>query len=230
MVFHSFPTLISKSLSVCLDNNLIPISDSTKFLGVVLDRHLKFNLHAQSLVRKISFGIRAIIKTRSYFQPHIIDSLYHAHIHSHLSYCISAWGNTYFAHLSQLQRLQNQALRLMTFSHFLSKATPLYCSLNIHPVHQLFQFKLTIVIYKLFRNIAHIDGFIIETFVNTNVTRFSELDNRLLPKVRTNYGKLTTTFAGIKLWNSIPHTIKSSPTVHIFKNQVKKYFLQLSSS
>lgn len=230
IVFHSFPTVLSKSISVRLDDNLIPMSDSTTFLGVVLDRHMKFNLHAQSLIRKITFGIRAIIKTRSYFQPHIIHSLYHAHIHSHLSYCISAWGNTYLTHLNQLQRLQNQALRLMTFSHFLTNATPLYQNLNIHPLYHLFQLKLSVVMYRLFRGNVHIDGIVLEGLVNNNITRFSELDNRLLPKVRTNYGKFTTTFTGIKLWNSLPYVIKSSTTEHAFNNQVKKYFLQQLSS
>lgn len=230
MVFHSSRTSISNSISVRLGDELIRMSDSTKFLGVVLDRHMKFNLHAQSLIRKIAFGIRVIIKTRSYFQPHVIHALYHAHVHSHLSYCISAWGNTYFTHFHQLQRLQNQALRLMTFSHYLSTATPLYNDLHIHPLHQLFQLKLSIVMYRLLRSIVHIDGFVVETFVNKNVTRFSELDNRLLPKVRTNYGRFTTPFAGIMLWNSLPYIIKSSTTAHSFKNQAKKYFLQQVSS
>uniref|UniRef100_A0A6M2CP03 Putative tick transposon n=1 Tax=Rhipicephalus microplus TaxID=6941 RepID=A0A6M2CP03_RHIMP len=111
---------------------------------------MKFNLHAQLLVRKITFGICVIIKTRLYFEPHIIHFLYHANSHSHLFYCISAWGNTYLTHLNQLQRLQNQALRLMAFSHFLTNATPLYQNLNIHPLYHLFQLKLSVFMYKLF--------------------------------------------------------------------------------
>lgn len=56
MVFHSPSTPISKSIFLCLDDNRTQISDSTKFRSVVLERHLKFNFHVQSLVQMTSTG------------------------------------------------------------------------------------------------------------------------------------------------------------------------------
>lgn len=184
------------------------MSDHTKFLGVVLDRHMKFNLHVQSLICKIAFEISAIIRTLTYFWPHIVHSLYQAHIHSHPSYCISAWGYAHFTHFNELQCMRNQALCLMTFSHFLTIAMPLYQNLNTHSLHQLFQLKSFIGMYRLFHGIVYIDSIIIDNLVNNKVTRFSELGNRLLPKIHMNHGKFTTTFMGIKLWNSLLYIIE----------------------
>ncbi|XP_077497883.1 uncharacterized protein LOC144108545 [Amblyomma americanum] len=137
VLFHNPQTSISSPITVSLNTYVIPTSDTVKFLGITLDKHLKFNSHANSLIKKVSLGIRIIIKTRAFFHPHIIRSLYHAYINSHLSYCLSSWGNTYAIHLKPPLRLQNQAIKLMAFSSFRCHSLPIYQRLNILPIQQL---------------------------------------------------------------------------------------------
>lgn len=122
--FYSPQKTVTFPLSVVINHHTIPASDSTRFLGVILDKHLKFHAHAQYLLKKVSFGIHVILKARPYFPQHVILSLYYSYIHSHLSYCLSSWGNTYNTHLDNLRRLQNQAVRLMTFSPYLCRSIP----------------------------------------------------------------------------------------------------------
>lgn len=38
--------------SLCCNGNVIPVSNTATFLGVLLDTHLKYNLHVQSLTKK----------------------------------------------------------------------------------------------------------------------------------------------------------------------------------
>lgn len=204
VLFHNPQTVISSSMTVSLNTFVIPTSDTVKFLGVTLDKHLKFNSHANSLIKKVSFGIRIIIKMRSFFQPHVISSLYHAYINSHLSYCLSSWGNTYAIHLKPLRRLQNQAIKLMTFSSFRCHSLPIYQHLRILPIQQLFYHKSLLITLRLFHREISLDSLPFDNLMNKNNTRFSERNNLLLPKIRSNYGKFTLRFYGISLWNRIP--------------------------
>lgn len=138
MVFHSTQLLPQvSSLAVTLNGHLIHTSESMKFLGVILDKHLKFREHAQSLIQRMSSGIHVIIKTQFYFGTDILLSLYYAFIHGHLSYCLSSWRNTYWSHLGQLERLQKQALRLITFNPFSSPSASIFRNLNILPLRKL---------------------------------------------------------------------------------------------
>lgn len=153
MVFHTpqlFPNIAS--LAVTLDGHFIHTCSSTKFLGVVLDKHLKFSEHAQALILKVSFGIHVIIKTRPYFSTEILLSLYYAFIHSHLSYCVSSWGNTYWSHVNHLERLQKQALRLITFKSSSSPSAPLFSNMNILPLHKLFSYKILMIMFRILNN------------------------------------------------------------------------------
>lgn len=225
MAFHSPQKTVNLPLSVVINDHTIPASESTRFLGVILDKHLKFHAHAQSLLKKVSFGIHVILKARPYFPQHVILSLYYSYIHSHLSYCLSSWGNTYNTHLDNLQRLQNQAVRLMTFSPYLCRSIPLYVDLKILPLNELFTLKLAVIMFRLIHQDVHIESFTPERFTNNNRTRFSERENLLLPKARTNYGKMTAKFSGVSVWNSIPPEIKQSFTTGSFCRRTKKYLI-----
>lgn len=226
MLFHSPRISLDIQPSLHIGNTVINISSEARFLGVILDSELKFHKHAASLVKKIAFGIHVIIKTRTYFPPHIIRTLYFAYIHSHISYCVSSWANTYFTHIERLQRLQNQAVRLMTFSPFYFSCSSLFSQLNILPLRQLFCHRMSIVAFRLITHdifIACIDH---RHLTNGNITRFSQCNNLLLPAVRTNYGKFSTLFTSIAIWNSLPFELKSSHNIHIFTSRSKKYYVQ----
>lgn len=224
MVFHSPRTSLDVSPAIHINNSVIKISSEARFLGVILDTELKFHKHAASLVKKIAFGIHVIIKTRTYFPPHIVRSLYFAYIHRHILYCVPTWANTYFTHIERLQRLQNQAVRLMTFSPFHLCCRSLFSELNILSLRQLYS--VSIVAYRLIMkdiSIACIDH---HHLTNTNITRFAQRNNLLLPAVRTNYGKFTTLFTSIAIWNSLPFGIKSSHNIHVFTSRCKKFLFR----
>lgn len=125
---------------VLLGTDSIPVSDHVIFLGVHLDTHLKFRTHFNHLRRKTAYGIRALIKARQVLPCRALLSLYFAFIHSHLTFGIVAWGNTYNSHISYVQHIQNQAIRIITKSTFYSDAFVLLRQNNLLSVHKLFQY------------------------------------------------------------------------------------------
>lgn len=104
--------------------------------------------------------------------PEILLSLYYAFIHSHLSYCLSSWGNTYWSHIGHLERLQKQALRLITFNPFSSPSAPIFRSLSILPLRKLVSHKILIIMFRVLNHELYISSFSDVTLVNTNNTRF----------------------------------------------------------
>lgn len=225
LLFHTSNKHPASVPSLCFERNVIPVSRTVTFLGVLLDTHLKFNLHVKSLTKKIGFGLRVLIRSRSYFQQHILISLYYAFVHSHLNYCLSSWGNTYSTHLSCLDHLQNQAVRLITFSPYNASALPIYTRLKIPPLKLAFQLKLGAIIFRARTHGTFISSFFDSQLTNTNPTRFAQGLNLLLPKAYTNYGKQTAIFAAIKLWNSLPITIKLSYSMRSFNSSLRSFLL-----
>lgn len=55
---------------------------------------------------------------------------------------------------------------------------------------------------------------------NINLIRFPQNDNLLLPKSFAHYGKMTASFCAIKMWNSLPHPIRTLPSFTALKKNI----------
>lgn len=192
-------------------------------MGVELDPFLKFTFHINSLKNKAAYGIRALIKARHYFSPQTLIPLYYAFIHSHFNYSMVSWGLTYRSHVTPLQHLQNQAVRIITRSSYNAHVTPLFLQLNLLRIDELIKYNLGITAYHLIRTPSFLYVIGLDHLTNPNVTRFSLQNNFLLPKVRTNYGSQTVRFAIIKFWNTLPLTVKTALSLPRFKSLLRSY-------
>lgn len=225
MLFHSARKTAPFVPHLTIDAHLIHPSDATRFLGVTIDSHLNFDKHIAVISSKIPFGIRVLIKTRTYFPLHIPCSLYFAFIHSHLTYC-SSWGNTYRIHLSKIAHLQNKAMKIITFCHCTDSATPIYSNLGIHLIHQSISLILGMLIYRARQHDIELNSIPPRYLINANLTTFSLQHSLLLPVVHSNYRKQTALFSGIYLWNLLPTFIKSCHNITSFKAHLKKHLFQ----
>ena len=75
-------------------NNIeIPSSDSTKFLGVHIDKELKWTTHINYLHKKKIMANKFLLSANTnLLDTTSLCSIYQAHIFSHLSYGLLVWG------------------------------------------------------------------------------------------------------------------------------------------
>lgn len=227
MVFRSAHKHLLTSAAITMGPNTIHACDTVSFLGVRLDITLNFGLHLLDIKKKTAFGIRALIKARPYFSTNALLSLYFSFIHSHFNYGIITWANTYHSYISSVQHIQNQAIRIITFSPRRSNAISLLRQYNILCISRLFEFHCTCLFFNIIHRRLPFDLINCDLLINTNRTRFALERNLLLPRVCTNYGIKSLSFTAISLWNSIPPNIKSLSNLYTFKKTLKLYLLSL---
>ena len=64
---------------------------STKFLGINIDKHLKFEDHISNTTKKISKSIGILHRLNSYMPQNILKTIYNTLILPYISYAIEAW-------------------------------------------------------------------------------------------------------------------------------------------
>ena len=79
---------------IYMNNIKIEYASSTRFLGVIIDDKLKFNLHINAITKKISKSIGVLYKLRQYVSNTTLLSVYHCIIGCHINYCNLIFGNT----------------------------------------------------------------------------------------------------------------------------------------
>ena len=111
-------------LRLKLGEEEIQTVDSTKFLGIWLDKDLSWDQHVSSLILKIQRNSQMLYRTKNILNCHAKKILYFAQIYSHLSYGIGNWGPmTKNKLLRKLHSIQASALSCISpsaFSKFLN--------------------------------------------------------------------------------------------------------------
>jgi hypothetical protein len=120
-----------------------------KYLGIILDNSLSYQLHIDSLVIKLRRAIAALYKLADWNRPDISLRFYHACFQSHIDYCLSVWGNLTAARCNKLLVLQKHALRLIYKVNRLSSSQPLFIQSNVLPFRHRFIFRSSMYVYKL---------------------------------------------------------------------------------
>ena len=98
---------------------------ATKSLGVMIDDKLDWHNHIEKLTKKIASGIGALKRIRHLIPASTLHLIYQALIKPHFDYCDIVWGNCGKTLRDKLQKLQNRAARVLTFSNYDADTTEL---------------------------------------------------------------------------------------------------------
>ena len=211
---RSLPNL---EIQIKIDNTIIRQVETHKFLGVTIDRKLKFNYHISEISKKISKSIGIMYKLSAFLPPSTLQNLYYALVHSHLMYCNALWGGTNQTHLQPLVILQKKCLRIIHKTGYLDHTLPLFISSSILQIKDIHRYSLTCFLFKnynLIENLTPSHNY--STRTNSLVTRFQRLE----------LCKRSIYFRGVNFWNMLDDQTKSIESYNTFKKHLKIAILE----
>ena len=131
------PHLLSKlpkDISLKIGDTAVSSTSSARNIGAIFDQHLHMTAHVNSICRSCYIHIRDIGKIRPYLTQDATEKLVHAFISSKLDYLNSLLIGLPDSLLSRLQRIQNNAARIVTRTRKHNSITPVLKSLHWLPV------------------------------------------------------------------------------------------------
>ena len=202
------------------------MKDSTKFLGVIIDKYLNFNEHIQYIKGKISRGLGIIFKCRRLFTQSTLVTLYNSFLYPHLNYCISVWGNTFDSYLDPLVKLQKRAVRVIVGAKWSSHTDPIFRKLKILKFRQIYLFSIQQFVYKFrHRLLPSIfdEFFITNNSVHSHNTRSQ---NNFRPHVLpTNIAERTIRVMGVRTQNYFANKLNMECSYLSYKASLRKYLV-----
>ena len=203
----------------------LEFNNEAKYLGVTIDNKLTWRQHTENIEKKINKGIGIPKKMRHFLQEDTLASLFNAFVKPFVDYGSLTWRGTANTHLLKLKRTLNKAMRTMAFISKFESAKSLYIYYKILPLEANIKLTQGKFIWKLTHN-QHPDC--IQATNSSTAINDNEDNNRfVLPSFRTNTGRVSLAYQGIKLWvKEIPETIKKSATYSSFSKKLKHHFLE----
>ena len=139
---------MSNPLELSIDNVPIEHVSSVKLLGIFIEENLRWQTHIYKLSKKVAPGIAARKRIRPFVPPPTIHYIYNALIQSHFDYCDLFWGNCGKTLFDRLQKIQNRAARVLTFSSYDADANHLIRQLDWKDLSTQFQIQKPLMTYK----------------------------------------------------------------------------------
>ena len=140
-------------LAIRVDNTLIKRIRFTKYLGLIVDDTLKWDLHIDyvSIIyrkRLKNIGVMKHVKTR--VPKDSLIMLYKTLVEPYLRYCNTTWGKCGHLLLNKLQALQNRAARVvMGIKYEEADHNLILKSLGWMNVKQLIEYDTASLMYKI---------------------------------------------------------------------------------
>lgn len=210
---------VSPTLSI--DDTLIRQVNTTKSLGVFIDDKLNWNSHIEKLIKKIASGIGAIKRVRHLVPQVTLHHIYQSLVQPHFDYCNIVWGNSGVTLQEKLQKLQNRAARVLTFSDYDTDVNHLLETLGWVSLIRQQQFQRATMVFKSLHGLA--PGYLCNNFETRKISyNLRNSDNKLnVPIPRTNYYKNSFIYSGAMLWNSLPYEVRQTECLGQFKSLLK---------
>ena len=111
----------SPSLSLNLCNNIVNITNSAKYIGILIYDKLSFKFHINFFEKKLSRSVGIMAKFSYHLPPNALLTLYHSLVHVHLIYALPVWTTIFPTYLIKLKRLQNKAIRINLLQKLLQR-------------------------------------------------------------------------------------------------------------
>ena len=127
---------------------------TAKSLGVTIDDNLDWGSHMEKIIKKVSSGIGAIKRVRHLVPQATLQLIYQALIHPHFNYCNTVWGNCGITLRNKLQKLQNRAARVLTFSDYDEDAGYLFELLGWKNLARQHEIEEATMVYKSLHGLA----------------------------------------------------------------------------
>lgn len=197
-------------------NQPINETEYTKFLGIIVDKKLKWKEHIEVTINKLSKACYALRILSNVLSINSLRTAYFALFHSVMIYGIEIWGSS--NHTIKIFRLQKKAMRILGNAKPNATCKPLFANLNILPFYSEYLFRLLI-------------------FTKSNINNFIEMENNPTGYKTRNHSKLkpkchnTVLFSkgvqhrGLTFYNKLPAHITVIKNDVKFKSELRKLII-----
>ena len=216
---------ISRDNKLKVGTALIPPSSSARNLGVIFDDHMNMEDHVTNICRSAHFHLRNIGAIRNFLTDDAAAQLVHSFITSRIDYCNSLLIGLPDTQIKRLQRIQNNAARIVSKVKKYDHISPVLHQLHWLPVNQRIVFKTLLLTYRILNGMApeYLKD-LLTLYKPPRSLRSAEQHQLVVPRTKTKtYGDRCFSVVAPKTWNTLPLEIRLSPSLTSFKKNLKTF-------
>ena len=185
----------------------------------------------RSTVQSCYYNLRRISSIRRYLSIEATTKLTASLILSRLDYCNGLLAGLSQKTLYPLQRIQNNAAKLVLLKKKSDHVTPLLHSLHWLPVEKRITYKLCVLCYTCMKKFApaYLSDSLQLYTPSRSLRSASDSLRFKIPRINlSTVGSRAFSFAAPSAWNALPLSLRQTEPLDAFKNELKTFLFNLS--
>lgn len=219
---------ISTLEPVRLNGTVIPFTDTAKNLGVIFDSNLLWGAQVSEVSRRVHFSFHSLKRLRSFLPFKTKILLVQSLIQPLLDYADACYLDVTEELLNKLERLQNVCIRFVFDLKKYDHVSVYRSKLKWLPIRLRRNTRILCLLYNVLNNPAYPiylrDRFSLarppEALSRSHLKSLLEIVQH-----KTDFYSYSFTVHAVRLWNSLPPSIRDSKSISIFKRLVRDYYL-----
>ena len=199
-----------------LGDKHIKVTDTIKFLGIIIDQHLNFRSHTSAISNKISKINGLLFRLNNTLPSESLYLIYSALLVPHINYGIEIWHGALQNNRDRIFKLQKKAVRAINSLPYNDHTHEHFKTLEILKLDDLHKLRLCTYMFKN-RNTAS------QADIHSHNTR--NRNDLIIPRYNRTRSQSSWMYRGIFLWNSLPQETKDIRSLNAFKNNLKRSLL-----
>ena len=207
-------------------NVTIPFSEKVKDLGVYFDKSFTMNNQVNNVIRTMYMELKNISNIRHLIDANTTSRLVVSLVLSKLDYCNSLLIGTSAENKQRLQKLQNNAARLILKKRKREHASPLLRSLHWLPVERRLQYKVATICYKCLHGTApqYLQDLVKAYAPKRQLRSATDPTALVVQRMRLKtVGEKSFAYCAPIVWNSLPQGLREAGSIDTFKQRLKTY-------
>jgi hypothetical protein len=211
--------------NLVIQDQVIKSVSEHKHLGVVLSHNLRWNAHINDVVTRCTKKINMMKKFKFELDKKSLETIYLSFIRPTIEYGDILFAGTYDSDLCKLDRLQVDAMRVVTGATEKSNIALLYEDLDWISLEQRRNHHCLALLYKVLNGQAprYLYDLLPQRPQRQGGRNLRSNENELLPVPFTRTETFRSSFVPfcIRLWNKLDKKLRDSPTLDSFKSALK---------
>ena len=116
---------------------------------LLFDENLTWKCHINMVTNKLAKLIGILNRLKHVYPQNTFLSIYHSRFATHLNYGLLLWST----HVNRVSKLQKKTVRIMSNSEYLAHSEPLFKTLKLLKIEDLYKLKLMKFCYNLSYNL-----------------------------------------------------------------------------
>ena len=216
-------------LCISFSGNVICPSLDAVNLGVTFDSAMTMKTYINNIVSKGYGQLSNFWKAASKLNVSNKLQLVSCFILPLIDYCNITFLAASKEHTGKLQKLLNSAIRFifnLSGKRYRLSITPYMKKLHILPVEYRVKYKVSLLVFKCFHNIAptYLQELILPRISYSHLRSSDDVFSLQTDVPNTHFGESAFSYSAPITWNALPLEVKSSPTLECFKKRLKTHY------